>query len=410
MCVFCTDALPDGSRPMDPRREETHPKARLMLALAWVVGFTMWGLLLAINALLPSIQAELGLSFTVRSLVLALPFLSLAAFAIPGGYLTDRYGIHRTVTLGGVIASAGAGLRAVPGPPALLLAAASLFGVGLGLVIPNLPKLVSTQHGESRGLATGIYSTGLIAGSVLGVYATGPLATALGGWRTALVAWAFGGILAVAAWAFLLPNDLPVRSGPRLEYRALLRRRELWLLAVLFAAGNASYFFLVGAYSQILIVRGLGPDAATAQLALLIAVGVPAIFLAPGLSDRTGMRRLFVGGPHALIAILLFALPIVPIAAVSVVSVGLGFAEMAIFALALLLPVDFFPPDEVGRAGGLVISIAYVGALLGPLGSGIAVDLFGTFDAALLAFAFLSLASIVAVLLLPETGRCGRRP
>lgn len=34
---------------------------------------------------------------------------------------------------------------------------------------------------------------------------------------------------------------------------------------------------------------------------------------------------------------------------------------MAVFALALLLPVDLFPPGEVGRASGIAVSVAYVG-------------------------------------------------
>lgn len=381
------------------------------LALAWAVGFTMWGLLLAVNALLPTIQAELDLSFTVRSLVLALPFLSMAVFAIPGGYLADGHGIHLSVTLGGAIAIGGAGLRAVPGPPVVLLAAASLFGVGLGIVIPNLPKLVGTRYGAGRGgLATGIYSTGLIAGSVCGVYLTGPLADALGSWRGALAVWAAAGAIVVAAWGLLLPAEVAAGSPTRLRYKGLLRRRELWLLAFLFAAGNASYFFLVGAYPQILTTRGLSLDEAVAQLALLIAVGVPAIFLAPVLSDRTGLRRPFLWGPHALIAALLLVMPAVPRDILPLVSVGLGFAEMAIFALALLLPVDLFSADEIGRASGVVISVAYLGALLGPLGSGIAVDLVQTFDVTLIAFALLSVASVFAVVALPETGRRGRRP
>ncbi|HYY47972.1 MAG TPA: MFS transporter [Thermoplasmata archaeon] len=391
------------------RRSSARPNVRGKLALAWAVGFAMWGLLLAVNALLPTIQAELGLSYTVRSLVLALPFLSMAASAIPGGYLADRLGIHGTVSLGGAVACFGAGLRAVPGPPALLLVAASIFGAGLGIVIPNLPKLVGMQYGKNRGLATGVYSTGLISGSVTGVYATGPIASVIGGWRAALLAWAFLGIVVVAAWGLLLRREPVPAQGPQLGYGPLLRRRELWILAFLFASGNASYFFLVGAYPQILTVRGLPPDASTAQLALLIAVGVPAIFLAPILSDRARVRRPFVWGPHALIAALLLLLPTVPLAAVPLVSVGLGFSEMAIFALALLLPVDVFPREDVGRAGGVVVSIAYVGALLGPLGSGLAVDLLGTLDAAVIAFASLSLVTTLVVFLLPETGRRERR-
>jgi len=391
--------------PSTPARD-----ARRDLALAWAVGFTMWGLLLSIDPLLPAIQAELALTFTLRSLVLALPFLSMAIAAIPGGFLADRSGIRRSVTLGGAIATGGAALRAVPGGTVLLLTAAVVFGVGLGLVIPNLPKLVSTRYGRDRGgFATGVYSTGLITGSVAGVYATKPLADALGSWRWALLVWAVLGTSVMAAWALLVS---PVDPRPRLSetgFRSLVRRRELWVLAFLFAAGNASYFFLVGNYPPYLTSRGLGLDAALGQLALLIAVGVPAIFLAPIMSDRLRARRPFLWGPHALIAALLFLIGRLPLAAIPPVSIGLGLAEMAIFALVLLLPVDLFSPEEVGRGSGIVVSFAYVGALVGPLAAGIAVDLSGSFEGVLEAFALLSVLAALATFALPETGARGGR-
>ena len=391
--------------PSTPARD-----ARRDLALAWAVGFTMWGLLLSVDPLLPAIQAELALTFTLRSLVLALPFLSMAIAAIPGGFLADRSGIRRSVTLGGAIATGGAALRAIPGGTVLLLTAAVVFGVGLGLVIPNLPKLVSTRYGRDRGgFATGVYSTGLITGSVAGVYATKPLADALGSWRWALLVWAVLGTSVMAAWALLVS---PVDPRPRLSetgFRSLVRRRELWVLAFLFAAGNASYFFLVGNYPPYLTSRGLGLDAALGQLALLIAVGVPAIFLAPIMSDRLRARRPFLWGPHALIAALLFLIGRLPLAAILPVSIGLGLAEMAIFALVLLLPVDLFSSEEVGRGSGIVVSFAYVGALVGPLAAGIAVDLSGSFEGVLEAFALLSVLAALATFALPETGARGGR-
>lgn len=372
------------------------------------MGFVMWALLLAVTALLPRIQEELGLSFALRSLVLSLPFVSLAAAALPGGYLADRRGIRWTVGIGGSVAVVGAGLRALPGPPGLLLAAAVLFGLGLGLVVPNLPKLVSRWFpGGRSGLATGVYSTGIIGGSVAGVAATLPLATALASWRGALALWALAGAVVVAFWWARVPPDDPtpaLRGG----FGPVLRRPALWVLAFLFAAGNASYFFLVDAYPAYLTARNFAPAAAAAQLALLIAVGIPAIFAAPVLSDRLGARRPFLWGPHLLIAALLLLLPWTPRDAVVLASVALGFAEMTIFALALLLPVDLFPPEEVGRASGVVLSVAYVGALLGPLGFGLIMDWMDSPALALQAFAVLSLVAAASAFLLPETGHRGK--
>ena len=384
---------------------EASRDARRTLILAWWMGFTMWGLLLAVGPLLPSIQAELGLGFTSRSLVLALPFLSVATAAIPGGYLADRRGIRGAVGVGSGVAVVGAGLRAVPGPAYILLVAAVVFGVGLGLVIPNLPKLVSTRfQQERRGLATGIYATGLIAGSLCGVYLTGLLANSIGSWRVALATWAVAGAIAVASWWIFLPRDDPVWMAPARGYGRLMHRGDLWILAFLFAAGNASYFFLVGAYPDYLVSRGVASEAAFGYLSLLIGVGIPAIFAAPILSDRVGLRRPFLWGPHIAIAALLLTLPLIPGGALVLASVGLGFAEMAIFALALLLPVDLFSSEEVGRASGIVISVAYAGALLGPVAFGVILDLTQSFSVALGTFALLSVASAAATFTLPETG------
>src|SRR5207247_5551637 len=146
------------------------------------------------------------------------------------------------------------------------------------------------------------------------------------------------------AWTLWVAPVPPFPRPSHTGFRSLVRRRELWVLAFLFAAGNASYFFLVVNYPPYLTSRGLGLDAALGQLALLIAVAVPAIFLAPIMSDRLRARRPFLCGPHALIAALLFLIGWLQLAAIPPVSIGLGFAELAIFTVVPMLPVAVFLP------------------------------------------------------------------
>src|SRR5438552_14402491 len=349
--------------PSTPARD-----ARRDLALAWAVGFTMWGLLLSVDPLLPAIQDELALTFTLRSLVLALPFLSMAIAAIPGGLLADRSGIRRSVTLGGAIATGGAALRAIPGGTVLLLTAAVVFGVGLGLVIPNLPKLVSTRYGRDRGgFATGVYPTGLITGSVAGVYVTKPMADGLGSWRWALLVWAVLGACVVAAWTLWVAPVPPFPRPSHTGFRSLVRRRELWVLAFLFAAGNASYFFLVGNYPPYLTSRGLGLDAALGQLALLIAVGVPAIFLAPIMSDRLRVRRPFLWGPHALIAALLLLIGRLPLAAIPAVSIDSGSPGLPTSPSFSRSRATSSPWEAVAPVPGFSFPLRSSGPFVGPL-------------------------------------------
>ena len=71
-----------------------------------------------------------------------------------------------------------------------------------------------------------------------------------------------------------------------------------------------------------------------------------------------------------------------------------GITFGGVFALLLALPVEIVQGNQVGRAAGAILSIGYIGALLGPPLTGFLRDLTGAFGAG---FLVLTIAGIVAV-------------
>jgi EmrB/QacA subfamily drug resistance transporter len=137
-----------------------------------------------VNTALPSIQKDLGASFTDLQWVIDAYTLALAAVVLTAGSIADRIG-RRAVFAAGLgvfaIASLAAGLspdatflnisRAVQG-----IGAAAMFAVSLALVAQEFPA------GKERATAMGVYGASIGVAVAIGPLVGGAITSALG-WR-----------------------------------------------------------------------------------------------------------------------------------------------------------------------------------------------------------------------------------
>src|SRR5947209_7952458 len=137
-----------------------------------------------VNTALPSIQKDLGASFTDLQWVIDAYTLALAAVVLTAGSIADRIG-RRAVFAAGLglfaIASLAAGLspdatflsisRAVQG-----IGAPAMFAVSLALVAQEFPA------GKERATAMGVYGASIGVGVAIGPLVGGAITSGLG-WR-----------------------------------------------------------------------------------------------------------------------------------------------------------------------------------------------------------------------------------
>lgn len=140
-----------------------------------------------VNVALPAIAAELGGGLPVQQWIIDAYLISLGAFILLAGSLSDLYGrvvILRIGLVGFGVASLACGLA----PTAeLLIAARTVQGLAGALLVPSaLALIMATHRGAAQARAIGIWTAWTSAAFIVGPL-VGGLLTDVGNWRWVFV-------------------------------------------------------------------------------------------------------------------------------------------------------------------------------------------------------------------------------
>src|SRR5207302_5741761 len=115
--------------------------------------------------------------------------VSLRAFAaVPASLLVARTGLRRTLLLGLVSIAVFGAARGTASSATVLFASTLLMGVGIAVLQRIIPALVKAWFPSRVGIATALYTNGLLIGEILGASLTLPLLVR--SWGRGLAVWA----------------------------------------------------------------------------------------------------------------------------------------------------------------------------------------------------------------------------
>jgi len=233
------------------------PGRRVILAALTLARTAMGLQFQAVPAVAPLLVGELGLSYAALGTVIGLYLLPGAAFALPGGWLGQRFGDKRMALAGlGMMAAGGAALAAVE-DPAATMAARAVSGVGAVLLNVMVTKMVGDWFAARNTVAAmGI----LIVSWPLGIALAMVLLPGLGaaaGWPAAQLAaaGAAAACLVLLAAVYRAPAD--AAAAARQAGRARLSRREATLATLaglVWAFYNMAFITVVAFGPDVLIV------------------------------------------------------------------------------------------------------------------------------------------------------------
>jgi cyanate permease len=356
------------------------------------------------------ISQELSLSHTQTILLYSAPLLMIIALGIPGGILTDRIGIRKTVGMGIVMVALGTLLRGFFSEPGPILALTFLYGAGLGIVFPNLQKIVSTSvPREKAGMATGIFTTGILTATALPLAITAsavlPLTGSFGG---VFIVWSIPSVVsAVLWWTFIrIPPALPQDTAdviPTLT-ASVFRNPNVWLAAALFFLHDFFFGTWAAWTPTMLQMKMATPEVAGLMASVTVWAGIPTVFLIPRLSYRLGVRKPFLWVTSIIAAVLAFVAIDINLHMSWLLMAVVGVVLETRFVTIMALPVELVPPRDVGKASGLMLSIGFLGGVVGSLFSGSLLDRVGHLNSMLITLIFISIGATVIALRLPETG------
>ncbi len=347
----------------------------LKLLLLWLAGISLRLTLLAVPPLIPLIHRDLPLDETAIAVLLGLPVLLLASAATAGSMLISRFDARRAVIVGTALVGASSALRGVGPSLAMLFGMTLLMGASVAVVQPALPALVYHWTPAHVGLATAVYTNGLLVGELLGAGATTQVIVPMAGnWQRALAVWGIYPII-VAIMLWILTPQLGTADGAEpARWWPDFGQALTWRLGFTQAGSGVIYF---GA-------NAFFPD-------YLHSVGASGL-IAPSLVWLNGSQfaaSIVVAlAPGRLVG---RTLPIQTMALATTIGLGvffiphdwarltgaaiLGFSSAFAFVLSLVFPPLLAErPADVHRISAGMFTISYAMAFLMPLLGGAAWD------------------------------------
>jgi EmrB/QacA subfamily drug resistance transporter len=135
-----------------------------------------------VNTALPSIEDDLGASFTELQWVIDAYTLTLAALVLTAGSLADRFGRRRVFAIGLVVFSVASLLAGLAPDPTFLNVTRAVQGVGGAIMFALSLALIAQEFpaGRDRGTAMGVYGATIGIAVALGPLVGGALTEGLG--------------------------------------------------------------------------------------------------------------------------------------------------------------------------------------------------------------------------------------
>ncbi len=347
----------------------------------------------AISAAIPSIQKEYGFSTITIGWILAAFQISYTIFNIPSGWLGDRIGPRRALTMIIVWWSAFTAMTALTFSATSMIACRFLFGAGEAGAFPIATRSLSNWLlPTERGWAQGATHAGSRLGGAITPFIVAAI-IAVWGWRAPFLIFAMFGLLWGAVW-FTYYRDKPDEhagtnrqeremihaalkrkdsSSKPVPWRQILTSPQMWLLAGMYACYGYSiniyltWFpkYLVDTHHMDLTTMGL-----FASLPLM--AGVAGDLLGGWVSDLL-VRRVGLTWARRLVAIVGFlgaGAFIMMAVNIADPKVGIGVFALAVFFLELTVGVSWAVALDIGdEFSGSVSAVMNTAGSIGQTGA-----------------------------------------
>ena len=381
------------------------------LALMTIGNAGMW----VVVVVLPTVQAEFGVSRADASLPYTLLLIGFGLGGIVMGRLSDRFGVMVPLLIGAATLGAGFVLAGSAGSIwTFALAHGLLIGLfGCSAVFAPLIADTSLWFVRRRGIAvavcaSGNYLAGAIWPPIVQHFVEG------NGWRATYIGIGVFSAVTVGALALLMRRRPPLVAVAPAGTSALASSRPFGMTpgraqALLCVAGLACCVAM--SMPQVHIVAlcgdlGYGAARGAQMLSLMLAFGIASRLISGYICDHIGgLRTLLLGSALQGVALLLF-LPFDGLVSLFVVSALFGLFQGGIVPSYAIIVREYFAPAEAGARVGLVLMFTLLGMALGGWMSGKIFDLTGSYNAAFLngiAWNLLNLS--IAITLLRRAGR-----
>lgn len=358
-----------------------------------------------IPAMFPILEADLGLTFTQLGLIAFALNIVASVLQPVVGFISDKKPMPFALPLG--MTSSFLGMAGLAFAPEYWMILVSVMFLGLGSAVfhPEGSRVSYMAAGHRRGLSQSIYQVGGNSGQALAPLISAFILVPLGQRGAAL-------FLFVAALGIFILSRISIWYKAQLVRERANKSKKAFLsslpeltrkqvgaaLALLLIIIFARSFYVTNMTSfyifHLMDAYGLTIQEGQLYIFLFLAVGAAGTFFGGPMADKIGRKNVIV--LSLLVPIpLAVALPYVPLFAVIVLLVLIGFFIMLSFSVTVVYAQELVP-SKIGTMSGLTVGLAFGMGAIGGVVIGILMDRIGVFDTMVIV-SFLPLIGLVGL-------------
>jgi MFS family permease len=355
-------------------------QAWVMVLVAFVVGFVVFGTLYSFGAFFGPIAAEFNASRSATSAFFSITGLIFYLAGSFSGHLGDRFGPAIMAGLGAGVMGGGLILTGLIGQ---MWQGYVTYGVGVGVgaacaYTPTL-AILGGWFARQRNAAFGTAA----AGSGCGMLIVPPSSAALiewCGWRdtSMIIGASCAGLLTLAA-VLVRPPPM-VALGPHRPVGDIVRSFEFLMLYASWVLATTALFVPLVFLPSYASARGASPFAGSALLATLGGVSILGRLGIGVLGRQIGTTKLFKASVllMAVSYLLWLTAPSYPWLVAFSAALGLGYGFRMSLMPAVL--IELFGVQHLGAVLGIFFTASGLSAILGPPLAGFVVDMTGNYQ------------------------------
>lgn len=366
---------------------------------------------LAYGLVLPSMRADLGLSYAEAANLGTITALGYVSVLLYAGVFAGRYGGRRAILLGLAFALTGftgMGLSSHYGLQMLFMVA---LGFGTAFTFTPLISLLGGWYPERRGTVIGFANSGVGIGMLI----SGALVPALtenspaDGWRHVWLVFAASAAITGLLLAILLRNPPRVAQSGGLKQGLLTVYRSPHVLIIGLIYGVVGLTYIVQTLFMYSFALDAGVEPVTAGR-LVAMMGFISVFAGP----CWGLAADKIGHANALVICMFLAMvgnllpviwPMTPAFVAHYLLIGLSISGL--FTSILAASTTTVPPQLAAMAVSFVTVFFALGQLIGPAVAGMLIEWQHDFR---LSFALCSVLLLLGILLSHRSRRFAARP
>lgn len=359
----------------------------------------------SVPPILTAIVAELSLTYAQGGLLMSFFSLPSSIMAIPSGLLADRYNQKTIFAISLILVIAGAALFFKGTALYMLLLGRTITGIGAAALFVIAPQIISQWFsGKESGLAMGVFNTAIPLSSVIALNLFSVIGERVG-WRTCIYPSVGLPLLATIVTIFLFRHAPVGTRTIGAQSNSILQdiRKSglsIWLVGSIWMFYNVVILSLLTFTPDYLNTIGFS---ITSSGFITSAIMWPSLIIGPIIGiiiDRIDHKYAILFTANILVLIAVVALPYATGWVLGLITM-VGIAQALIAAPIFTLASEVVEPERLGLAFGILITLQNLGALIGPIITGLVRDATGSYESSFLlmsGFILLVFASIVALM------------